>query len=112
MYIFNCIFFTGLQNPKLSFSSQAQYLLLNEESISWLCNRIVNAEDFNKDTVLHRFRGNIVLSGCKAFEELSWKLIRIGKTEFQVVHLYNLVIFYKFSNNFRIHPVNIIMYIR
>nr|XP_050869088.1 molybdenum cofactor sulfurase 1 [Vespula vulgaris] len=74
----------GLQNPKLSFSSQAQYLLLNEESISWLCNRIVNAEDFNKDTVLHRFRGNIVLSGCKAFEELSWKLIRIGKTEFQV----------------------------
>ncbi|KAK2584974.1 hypothetical protein KPH14_008505 [Odynerus spinipes] len=74
----------GLYNPELSFSSQAQYLVLNEESISWLCSRINDTEDFNKDTVLHRFRGNIVLSNCKAFEEFSWKTIRIGNIKFQI----------------------------
>ncbi|XP_014598699.1 PREDICTED: molybdenum cofactor sulfurase 1 isoform X1 [Polistes canadensis] len=73
-----------LNNPKLSFTSQAQYLLLNEESILWLCSKITDTQDFNKNTVVHRFRGNIILSGCKAFEELQWKVIQIGKIKFQV----------------------------
>lgn len=74
----------GFNNPELSFSSQAQYLLLNEESILWLCSKIHDSEDFNKNTVLHRFRGNIVLSNCKAFEELSWKTIQIGNIKFHI----------------------------
>ncbi|XP_053996979.1 molybdenum cofactor sulfurase 1 [Hylaeus anthracinus] len=69
--------------PELSFSSQAQYLLINKASVQWLSEKISNTK-VQKDTIIHRFRGNIILNSCEAFEEMKWKHIRIGQNSFMV----------------------------
>lgn len=69
--------------PELSFSSQAQYLLINKASVLWLSDKISDKE-VQKDTIIHRFRGNMILNGCKAFEETEWKHVYIGKNSFLV----------------------------
>ncbi|XP_043587723.1 molybdenum cofactor sulfurase 1 [Bombus pyrosoma] len=68
---------------ELSFASQAQYLVINKASVSWLSDKISDT-GFQKDTIIHRFRGNIILSGCEAFEETKWKHVYIGKNSFVV----------------------------
>lgn len=69
---------------ELSFSSQAQFLLINKASVLWLSDKIRNKE-VQKDTLIHRFRGNIIISGCEAFEETQWKHIYIGKNSFVII---------------------------
>ncbi|CAL7939179.1 unnamed protein product [Xylocopa violacea] len=69
--------------PELSFSSQAQYLVINKTSVLWLSDKISDTE-VQKDTIIQRFRGNMILSGCEAFEETEWKQIYIGKNVFEV----------------------------
>ncbi|XP_076761936.1 molybdenum cofactor sulfurase isoform X2 [Xylocopa sonorina] len=69
--------------PELSFSSQAQYLVINKTSVLWLSDKISDT-DVRKDTIIQRFRGNMILSGCEAFEEIEWKRIYIGKHIFEV----------------------------
>lgn len=69
---------------ELSFSSQAQFLLINKASVLWLSDKIHNKE-VQKDTLIHRFRGNIIISGCEAFEETQWKHIYIGKNSFVII---------------------------
>ncbi|KAG7190809.1 hypothetical protein KM043_006879 [Ampulex compressa] len=71
------------KKPELSFSSQAQYLLINEASVLWISNKVPSTE-IDKDSMLYRFRGNMIIKGCDAFEELRWKNVRIGKHEFMV----------------------------
>ncbi|EFN88009.1 molybdenum cofactor sulfurase 1 [Harpegnathos saltator] len=71
-------------DKELSFSSQAQYLAINEASVSWLIDKVTDGIDFKKDTVVHRFRGNIIIKGCNAFEEIQWQHIRIGNNNFKV----------------------------
>ncbi|XP_076163683.1 molybdenum cofactor sulfurase isoform X2 [Ptiloglossa arizonensis] len=72
--------------PELSYSAQAQYLLINKASVLWLSDKISKTE-VQKDSIIHRFRGNIVLSGCEAFEEIQWKHVHIGKSNFVVTGL-------------------------
>ncbi|XP_011875726.1 PREDICTED: molybdenum cofactor sulfurase [Vollenhovia emeryi] len=74
----------GLDKTELSFSSQAQYLAVNEASVSWLVDRVSEDLDFEKDTAVHRFRGNIIVEGCEAFDEMQWKRVRIGNNNFKV----------------------------
>nr|XP_012223051.1 PREDICTED: molybdenum cofactor sulfurase 1 [Linepithema humile]XP_012223052.1 PREDICTED: molybdenum cofactor sulfurase 1 [Linepithema humile] len=74
----------GLNEAKLSFSSQAQYLIINETSVSWLVDEVSDDLDFEKDTAIHRFRGNIIIKGCNAFDEMQWQQIRIGNNNFKV----------------------------
>ncbi|GAB1859911.1 Molybdenum cofactor sulfurase [Camponotus japonicus] len=74
----------GLNKADLSFSNQAQYLVINEASVSWLIDKISDDTDFKKDTSVHRFRGNIIVKGCNAFDELQWEYIRIGNNNFKV----------------------------
>ncbi|EFN72786.1 Molybdenum cofactor sulfurase [Camponotus floridanus] len=74
----------GLNKADLSFSNQAQYLVINEASVSWLIDKISDDTDFKKDTSIHRFRGNIIVKGCNAFDELQWEYIRIGNNNFKV----------------------------
>ncbi|XP_029165139.1 molybdenum cofactor sulfurase 1 isoform X2 [Nylanderia fulva] len=74
----------GINKTELSFSSQAQYLAINETSVSWLVDRVSDNTDFNKDTTIHRFRGNIIIKGCDAFDEMQWEFIRIGNNNFKV----------------------------
>ncbi|KYM94650.1 Molybdenum cofactor sulfurase 1 [Cyphomyrmex costatus] len=74
----------GLDKTELSFSSQAQYLAINEASVSWLNDKVSHDLDFKKDTAVHRFRGNIIVEGCEAFDEMKWKHICIGNNNFEV----------------------------
>ncbi|EGI67561.1 Molybdenum cofactor sulfurase 1 [Acromyrmex echinatior] len=74
----------GLDKTELSFSSQAQYLAINEASVSWLSDKISHDLDFIKDTAVHRFRGNIIVKGCEAFDEMKWEHIRIGNNNFKI----------------------------
>ncbi|KAL0129432.1 hypothetical protein PUN28_001598 [Cardiocondyla obscurior] len=74
----------GLDKTELSFSSQAQYLVINEASVSWLVDKVSDDLNFEKDTVVHRFRGNIITKGCEAFDEMQWKYVRIGNNNFKV----------------------------
>ncbi|XP_029046402.1 molybdenum cofactor sulfurase 3 isoform X2 [Osmia bicornis bicornis] len=73
----------GNNKPELSFSSQAQYLLINKASVLWLSDK-VSGKEVQKDTIIHRFRGNIILSDCEPFEETHWKHMYIGKNSFAV----------------------------
>lgn len=76
-------FLAGLE-AELSFSSQAQYLLINNASVSWLIDKVSNDSDFKKNTAVHRFRGNIIVENCDAFDEMQWQHIRIGDNNFKV----------------------------
>lgn len=69
---------------KLSFSSQAQFLMINEASIEWLIKKLPNNSDCNKDTILHRFRGNIVVKGAEPYDEVNWNKVTIGQNTFEV----------------------------
>lgn len=69
---------------KLSFSSQAQFLMINEASIEWLIEQLPNNSDCNKETILDRFRGNIIVKGAEPFNEINWSKITIGKNMFEV----------------------------
>lgn len=77
--------FAGIDKTELSFSSQAQYLAINEASVSWLVDKVSDDADFKKDTTTHRFRGNIIVKGCNAFDEIQWEYIRIGNNNFKVL---------------------------
>lgn len=78
--------FAENNKTELSFASQAQYLVINKASVSWLSDKISDI-GFQKDTIIHRFRGNMILSGCEAFEETKWKHVYIGKNSFVVCSL-------------------------
>jgi len=84
MKTFYYISFAGENTAELSFSSQAQYLLINQASVSWLSDKVVDDLDFKKDTAVHRFRGNIIVEGSDAFNETQWKHVRIGNNNFKV----------------------------
>ncbi|KAH0560402.1 molybdenum cofactor sulfurase 3 [Cotesia glomerata] len=74
----------NLDDGELSFSSQAQYLLVNSASVQWLVDQLPGDSDCDKNTVLDRFRGNFVVDGAEAFEEIEWKKVSIGKHSFEV----------------------------
>lgn len=55
--------------------------------MSWLIDKVPEEAEFERDTVLHRFRGNLVVESDEAFEEFTWKQLKIGKSEFNVSDL-------------------------
>lgn len=66
------------QSATVSFADRFPLLLISEGSIDFLNQHLsspVNAL---------RFRPNIVISGCEAFEEDQWQRIRIGNVEFEL----------------------------
>lgn len=63
----------------VSFADGYPFLLIGEGSLADLNSRLDDPVPMN------RFRPNFVVEGSAAFEEDSWKRIRIGSTEFHVV---------------------------
>ncbi len=61
------------------FSDGFPFLLVSQASIDFLSNKV------GYELSVNRFRPNIVVSGCDAFEEDTWKKIRIGDIEFDLV---------------------------
>jgi len=63
----------------VSFADGYPFLLIGEGSLADLNTRLAEPVPMN------RFRPNFVVAGSSAFEEDTWKRIRIGSTEFHVV---------------------------
>ncbi|XP_042007194.1 molybdenum cofactor sulfurase-like isoform X2 [Salvia splendens] len=73
---------------RLNFVNEAQFLLLLEESVSDLNNRIrskLRNSSLNQPAEVNpmRFRPNIVVSGGKPYAEDGWKILKIGESNFK-----------------------------
>ena len=77
----------GKEGDYFSFADQAPILLLSQASVDDLNGRL--------DDPIHalNFRPNIVVEGCDAFAEDSWKSVSIGECEFEVLQLCERCIF-------------------
>ena len=67
------------QGDKTAFSDGFPLLLISQASLDDLNQRS------GKPVEMNRFRPNIVVSGCEAFAEDTWKKIRIGGITFRIV---------------------------
>lgn len=67
------------EDDHTGFADGYPILLASEESLADLNSRLVESIPMN------RFRPNVVVKGCKPFEEDSWSRIRIGEIEMAVV---------------------------
>ncbi|MBW4649642.1 MAG: MOSC domain-containing protein [Kastovskya adunca ATA6-11-RM4] len=65
-------------NESVSFADSFPFLLISEASLEDLNQRL------EEPVPMNRFRPNLVVSGCEAFAEDSWRTIRIGSVRFQV----------------------------
>lgn len=63
----------------VGFADAYPFLLISEASLQDLNSRLA------KPLPLDRFRANIVVSGCDAYEEDRWKRIKIGPVAFDIV---------------------------
>jgi uncharacterized protein len=63
----------------VSFADAYPLLLISEASLDDLNQRL------SAPLPMNRFRPNLVLAGCRPYEEDSWTLIRIGETDMEVV---------------------------
>lgn len=66
-------------NDQVSFADGFPFLLISEASLEDLNQRL------DEPVPMNRFRPNLVVSGCEAFAEDSWRSIRIGSIIFRVV---------------------------
>lgn len=66
-------------NEQVSFADGFPFLLISEASLQDLNSRL------DQSIPMNRFRPNLVVSGCEAFAEDSWRSIRIGSIPFRVV---------------------------
>ncbi|XP_067278417.1 molybdenum cofactor sulfurase isoform X2 [Pseudorasbora parva] len=76
----------------LSLVNEAQILLINRASVSFLQEHIVNRHDSENEgawsdmeQLIERFRANLVISGQEPFEEDDWSHLTVGDTQFQVM---------------------------
>lgn len=74
---------TSARKPELSFSSQAQYLLINKASVAWVADQIQGME-VQRETIMDRFRANMIITGYPAFKETKWCNVSIGRNTFLV----------------------------
>ncbi|MFV0340117.1 MAG: MOSC domain-containing protein [Parachlamydiaceae bacterium] len=64
---------------QVSFADGFPFLVISEASLEDLNARL------EAKVPMNRFRPNLVISGCKPYEEDSWKRIRIGELELEIV---------------------------
>ncbi|MBI2809837.1 MAG: MOSC domain-containing protein [Candidatus Melainabacteria bacterium] len=67
------------KTDQVGFADDFPILLISEESLVDLNSRL------NEKIPMNRFRPNIVVKGCNAFDEDNWKTIKIGELLFDVV---------------------------
>ncbi len=65
-------------NKQVSFVDGYPFLLISEASLQDVNKRL------DEPVPMNRFRPNLVVSGCEAFAEDDWRLIRIGSIPFHV----------------------------
>ncbi|XP_064790583.1 molybdenum cofactor sulfurase-like isoform X1 [Oncorhynchus masou masou] len=80
-----------VSSTALSLVNEAQYLIVNRASVDLLQRHITNRQEssdghqpLDTQTLISRFRANLVISGKEPFEEDDWSHLIIGNTHFQV----------------------------
>jgi hypothetical protein len=66
------------QKTEVSFADAFPFMLMSQASLTDLNARLVEPVPMN------RFRPNLVLEGCRAYEEDTWTALRIGDVRFRV----------------------------
>lgn len=66
------------QKTVMSFADAFPFLLISQESLDDLNSRLAEPVPMN------RFRPNLVLEGCSAYEEDTWATVTIGNVRFRV----------------------------
>ncbi|XP_050081080.1 molybdenum cofactor sulfurase [Anopheles maculipalpis] len=72
---------------ELSLNNQAQLLLINRTSVRWLRDKVDDwdgAEMPALDSLVDRFRGNLIIETARPLEESDWQRVRIGGSGFSV----------------------------
>jgi len=67
------------KSTKVSLADAYPYLIISEASLEDLNLRLKSPVE------MKRFRPNLVIKGCEAYKEDTWKEIRIGHTSFKIV---------------------------
>lgn len=65
-------------DDQVGFADAFPFLLISQASLDDLNQRLSTPVD------MRRFRPNLVVTGCQAYDEDSWKLVRIGDITFRV----------------------------
>lgn len=71
----------------ITLSNQAQFLLISEPSVQWLINEVELWEGSganNLDSIVNRFRGNLIIDNVEPLDENNFKKLLIGQAEFEV----------------------------
>lgn len=74
----------------ISLSNQAQFLLINVASVSWLTEKVSNWAELDDcgekvlQNTVDRFRANLIVDSGIALEEMSWTSVSIGGVRFKV----------------------------
>ncbi|XP_038137357.1 molybdenum cofactor sulfurase isoform X1 [Cyprinodon tularosa] len=78
-------------SPLLSLVNEAQYLLINRASVELIQDLMSSRQDgcegdqlLDAQSVIRRFRANLVIAGAEPFEEDNWSHLIIGNTRFMV----------------------------
>ncbi|XP_037661814.1 molybdenum cofactor sulfurase isoform X2 [Choloepus didactylus] len=75
----------------LSLVNEAQYLLINRSSVVELQQQLSTRDEngmeelFPMNSLISRFRANIIINGTRPFEEEKWDEISVGSLHFQVL---------------------------
>ncbi len=72
--------FVKNKNSQVGFADAYPLLLISQQSLNHLNQKLTK----NNQVVMSQFRPNIVVDGCKSFDEDQWNHIRIGEVEFEV----------------------------
>ena len=68
----------ALQTDRVAFSDGFPFLIISENSLNSLNSQLENPVE------MARFRPNLVISGCEAYAEDTWREIKIGNIEFRL----------------------------
>ncbi|XP_043993005.1 molybdenum cofactor sulfurase [Gambusia affinis] len=78
-------------SPLLSLVNEAQYLMINRASVALIQDLMSSRQDgceghqlLDTQSVISRFRANLVIAGAEPFEEDNWSHLIIGNTRFMV----------------------------
>ncbi|XP_035791000.1 molybdenum cofactor sulfurase-like [Anopheles albimanus] len=76
---------------QLSLNNQAQFLLINRTSVRWLSDAVDDWGDVDDgvspptlDSLVDRFRGNLIIETSRPLEEADWGGVTIGERQFGV----------------------------
>ncbi|EAT36178.1 AAEL011729-PA [Aedes aegypti] len=73
---------------EIALANQAQFLLINQASVRWLADKVPDWDELHEEPTLEslvdRFRGNLIVETPTSMEECDWKRVTIGYLEFAV----------------------------